>query len=580
MKKSNIKTYLIAALLFVAGFGLASFLIRGGESAPGTESGEHTIWTCSMDPQVRQHEPGDCPICGMDLVPASSLAGTRTGVLEMTEDALRLADVQTQKVSTANAEKLLRLDGWVKADEGRMVSQTAHFPGRVEKLNIRFEGEEMQKGQVIAEIYSPGLVQAQEELLQALEMKDDDLIAAARGKLERWKIPAATIDGIESSRKAIRDLELRSDVSGVILSKKINFGDHLEEGQVLFDVADLSRIWVEFEVHESDLSWLSLNDDIQFSIPSYPQESFSGRVTFIDPVVDREKAITIVRTEVRNAAGLLKPGMYVNGQVSLSARAKEDGLMVPRSAVMWTGKKSVVYVKVPGTDIPSFEMREVQLGQQSGSRYLIKKGLRENEEIVVNGTFTVDAAAQLANLPSMMNRNVQVQNSASATESPPQSTSNRLEIHEAFRKDFQTLLEEYFSMKDFLVASDPNAAGMSAGRMVMQLNSFSDEGLEGETAAIWKNTEADISRSINIISGTKDLKMQRKYFLPLSEAMDAGVHAFGTGDSPVYVQFCPMANDDKGAAWLSRDFEIRNPYFGDQMLKCGNIQEEIPVDKQ
>ena len=366
----------------------------------------HDVWTCSMHPQIRKDEPGDCPICGMDLIPLlKSDAVMDDQAIEMSESALKLAEVQTSVVTRGNVSKEVRLYGKIQADERLLKTQTAHIPGRIEQLLVNVTGENVKKGQLIAKVYSPELLTAQKELLEALEMADKypAMLDAAREKLRLWKLSDQQIVDIEKSGKVTTVFDVFATTSGIVANRKVNTGDYVSTGDVLFETTDLSRVWALFDAYESDLSWISPGQNLEFTAQAIPGKTFSGKVTFIDPVVDASSRITKVRVEVSNPGLKFKPEMFVNGIIQSKQEGSGDQLIIPQSAVLWTGTRSIVYVKLPGADHPTFKMREITLGSSMKDTYVVMDGLAEGEEIVTNGTFSVDAAAQLAGKTSMMN---------------------------------------------------------------------------------------------------------------------------------------------------------------------------------
>lgn len=366
----------------------------------------HQIWTCAMHPQIRMDKPGKCPICGMELIPLESVsANFDPKAVQMTEAGMKLAEVQTTIIGKQNAKKDVSLYGKIQADERRIKIQAVHVPGRIEELLVSFTGEQVNKGQVIARIYSPLLVTAQEELLQAKQLNpvQPTLIDAAREKLRQWKLTNRQIATIEQSGKIQTVFNITADVSGVVLTKRVNQGDYVQEGQPLYEVADLSHVWVLFDAYESDLPWIKVGNTISFSLESLPGEKFNGKVSFIDPVINPSTRVAQIRVEAVNRGDKLKPEMFVNGVISAALPKYNNGIVIPQSAVLWTGPRSVVYVKVPGAKNPEFRMREIELGPSLSNSYVVLSGLRQGEEIVTNGTFAIDASAQLAGKPSMMN---------------------------------------------------------------------------------------------------------------------------------------------------------------------------------
>jgi Cu(I)/Ag(I) efflux system membrane fusion protein len=372
-----------------------------------TETVKSIIWTCSMDPQIRMPKPGKCPICGMDLIPLvrSNTSSIDPDAVHLSKEAAQLANVLTSVVTKQIPVKEVRLYGKVQADERLLQNQVAHVPGRVERLSVNFTGESVVKGQVLAQIYSPELITAQQELLEAAKTRQSQpaFYEASKEKLRYWKLTDNQISTIEKSGIAQNTIEIESNTNGIVTARRVNTGDYVSQGTVLFDIADLSKVWVLFDAYESDLQFLHKGEKILFTIQALPGINYSGNIAFIDPVIDPVTRVAKVRVEAENQSGKLKPEMFSTGIVSSTLNGYLNNLVIPKSAVLWTGKRSVVYVKQPGSDEPVFNIREVELGPMLGESYVIMNGLSEGEEIVTSGTFSVDAAAQLEGKPSMMN---------------------------------------------------------------------------------------------------------------------------------------------------------------------------------
>jgi membrane fusion protein, copper/silver efflux system len=216
-------------------------------------------------------------------------------------------------------------------------------------------------------------------------------------------ISADQITMIESSGKVQNNFEVLSNTNGIVTTRRVNTGDHVAEGSVLYDIADLSHVWVMFDAYESDLPFLNIGDKMNFTVQALPGTNLNGIITFIDPVLDPLTRVAKVRVEINNESGRLKPEMFATGIVNANLTEYNNNIIIPSSAVLWTGKRSIVYVKQPGTDESVFKIREIGLGPMLGNSYIVTDGLYEGEEIVTQGTFSVDAAAQLEGKPSMMN---------------------------------------------------------------------------------------------------------------------------------------------------------------------------------
>jgi membrane fusion protein, copper/silver efflux system len=378
--------------------------IRAVQSA---ETADSKIWTCAMHPQIRMPQPGKCPICGMELIPLDqrSTSSVDPASIRLSKEAAQLANVLTSVVTKKVPLKEVRLYGKVQADERLFQSQVAHVPGRIERLAINFTGEQVIKGQVLAEIYSPELITAQQELLETVKTKQlqPELYEASREKLRQWKLTDEQIANIENSGVIQNNFNVLSNTSGTVTARRVNTGDHVSQGTVLFDIADLSKVWIMFDAYESDLEYLHKGEKLSFTLQALPGVDFTGHIIFIDPVIDPLTRVAKVRVETGNQSGKLKPEMFATGIVSSTLAEYHNNVVIPKSAVLWTGKRSIVYVKQPGSVEPVFKIREVELGPMLGEGYVIINGLSEGEEVVTSGTFSVDAAAQLEGKPSMMN---------------------------------------------------------------------------------------------------------------------------------------------------------------------------------
>lgn len=249
--------------------------------------------------------------------------------------------------------------------------------------------------------------------------------------------------------------------------------------------------------------------------------------------------------------------------------------MVPRSAVLWTGTRSVVWVKVPGTEVPSYRFREVKLGDAAGDQYPVLSGLETGEEVVTQGNFVIDAAAQLNNQASMMNREVLLEGGKAGKVLPDFTEA----VPPSFGKQLSGLLQAYLGLKDALVASDSLLAREKADGVLRALAKVEMELPDGDARLYWLEKATAIKTHGEQIRGPGDLAAQREAFMYLSKAVIQTIQAFGVSEDTYYVQFCPMANNDKGASWLSEFTEIRNPYFGDKMLKCGMVQDSFSATR-
>ena len=412
----NTKQIVIVIATFILGLVIGKFIFTGTTKKETNTHKNETAeehWTCSMHPQIDMPQPGKCPICGMDLIPKTKNDDSLSAnSFKMTKSAMALANIQTLKIggntnNSIEGEKTLRLSGTIRENDNSSAVQTAHFGGRIEKLYYKSEGEFVSKGSKIASLYSPELVTAQNEFIQALEIKNEqpELYKAVRNKLRNWKISEKQIQQIENNKKVITNFNLYANVSGYITKIMVEEGNHVKEGSPLFKVSNLSTVWVDLDVYEKDIPKIKKGTPITIKLNAFPDKEIKAKIDFIDPLLNPKTRTTTARATLNNSKKLLKPGMILvaSATIANNNNANAESILVPKSAVLWTGKRSVVYVKT-SKDEPVFEMKEVTLGQEVGDSYQVLNGLKSGDEVVVNGTFTVDATAQLLGKKSMMNR--------------------------------------------------------------------------------------------------------------------------------------------------------------------------------
>ena len=397
--------------LLLAGLVLG-VLLRGCVSCGGSaaaEADDSGTWTCSMDPQVKQPQPGKCPICGMDLIKVRNgetpVSDIDPNAVMLSDEAMALANVETEIVGAPSGNKEIRLFGKIEPDQRLQQSQSAYVAGRIEQLNINAVGDAVAKGQTLAVIYSPELYTAEQELVSALTTGNSALIEAATEKLRLLNIPQAQIDEVVSNKKASPYVQLKANTSGTVIRKLIEQGDYVRQGQSLLQIANLSRVWAVFQAYETDLPFLRRGQQVQFTAEALPNETFTGRIAFIDPVLNGQTRTAGVRVELTNGGGRFKPEMLLVANVAASMQQyAEEGVIIPKSAVLWTGTRSVVYVRDDAEEQPTFLMRQITLGPALPDGYVVLDGLAEGEEIVTNGVFAIDAAAQLDGKRSMMSQ--------------------------------------------------------------------------------------------------------------------------------------------------------------------------------
>ena len=346
-EKEKMRRFVFPLILVVIAF-LLGFMLRGrgSDTVLMHEGHEHVsseaktqIWTCSMHPQIRMSEPGKCPICGMDLIPVTTSTDEGVGEreLRLSEAAMKLADIQTAPVERRHVSVAIRMVGKVDYDETRLRSITAWVPGRLDRLYVDYTGISVRKGDHMVSLYSPELLTAQEELIQAVramdELKESGMrimretalrtVEASRERLRLWGLTGKQIDEIEKSGKASDHITIYSPMEGVVVHKNVEEGAYVNTGTRLYTIADLSHLWIRLDAYESDLVWLRYGQEVHIETEAYPGEVFKGTIAFIDPVLDSNTRTVKVRVNVPNADGRLKPEMFV--RTTVHAHVAESG---------------------------------------------------------------------------------------------------------------------------------------------------------------------------------------------------------------------------------------------------------------
>ncbi len=565
MEKQKIKTYGLYLLLILAGLLLGWLFFGGSRSHDETHEHEQSDqngnieYTCSMHPQVRQDEPGDCPICGMDLIPVSDADDHQDDdpfLFTMRESHSTWANVRTQKVQALHAGTTMRLTGKVAVNEREERMLTAHFPGRIERLYADYTGRFISQGERLATLYSPELMQAQQELIQAASVKESQprLYLAARERLKLFNLTEAQINSIEESGQPSATTDIFATRSGYLTQRAVSEGDYVNTGQTLFAIAGLGSVWVELDAYENQIGQIKREQQAIIELPARPETELRGQVEFVDPFINPQTRTARVRLTMSNPGNLLKPGMLVNARLTGTGQHQ---LVVPETAVLWTGKRSVVYVKKSQDNGFTFEFREVETGPRTAEGYTVLSGLSEGEEIAVSGVFAIDAAAQLRGHYSMM--------------APPEKAA----IPEPFKSQLEKLFHIYFDLKNALADDEPEKAREHGRKIKEQLATIGKHSLDGEHHMFWMDRYEDIEESTEKLVNASDKEKMRVHFEPLSEAFIETARPLGAIGQTWYVAFCPMYDNDRGAFWLSEFEQIKNPYFGSMMLRCGEVRETL-----
>lgn len=399
-------------LAIAAVFAMSVFV--GGAwicSEPGSARHENsnemdTHWTCSMHPQIDSREPGACPICGMDLIPAHGVSGQQAHGGESNKVAALTAEgIHTSPVEIASQGEVTELLGSIDYNETALKTVTTWIGGRVDRLHVKTTGQMVRRGQTVATLYSPEVYNAHNDLLQIQRQGLKNTVAkaawdAARDRLSLLGLSQSQIEKMAKAKHPWKQISIRSQFSGTVTKRFVTQGAYVQPGAGLFAVANLKTLWAQLEAYESDLSGIEVGQAVTFEVDAFPGNVFSGNVAFVDPFVDGKTRVARVRVEIDSGGGELRPGMRVRATLQ-ETQGTDSRIRVPRSALLYTGKRSVVFVSRAGEFLPATVKVHSMTREQA---YLENDGaLKPGESVVTHGAFLLDSEAQLRDEASMLN---------------------------------------------------------------------------------------------------------------------------------------------------------------------------------
>jgi len=530
-------------------------------------------WTCSMCPQVMSDEPGRCPICGMDLIPVQAGLG-----VTLTREAAILAGIRTAPVEEREASRVVPLVGQVSYDETRISRVTAWVGGRIEALHVDYVGAEVTRGDRLFTIYSPELLVAQRELIEAtrharrasgtLAEAAERSATAARERLRLWGLQTWQIDRVVSRGEAQRTVTIHAPRDGTVTELNVRAGAYVNEGTVVFTVAELTHLWIELEAYERDLPWLRVGQGVSFEALMLPGEVLSGEIAFIAPTLDRRRRTARIRVDVHDPQRRLKPGAFVRGRVH-SELPGGPHLVIPDTAPLMSGERAVVFVSQQGAEEPTYLLSEVTLGPRTDAGWVVVEGLMRGERIVVEGAFKLDSELQIRGDRSLMGlAGLEPESEVAGQETPEERLARKVgalvddTLHEAAYAPLDELVARSKAValtlsEDTVPAPDDRASLLAAVRAVA-----------GHAAG---ELAAGLGRAVDSLGGAgDDLEAYRAAFRDLNVTLvPLAVIAGERLETPFMVTYCPMVFDNAGAYWLQDDDHIANPYHGSSMLRCG-----------
>jgi len=352
------------------------------------------FYTCSMHPQIMQDGPGNCPICGMKLIPVEKKKGTNADAIMLSDQQIQLGNIQVDTVGKGIIGDETVLTATLNVDETKSAIVSARIPGRIEKLYFKSSGDYIQKGARVYDLYSEELNNAKQEYILALEKKAtldnsiidfSQLVQSARNKLLLWGMSQDQISELEKNKKISTLTSFFSQASGYITTLESHEGDFVPEGGIIMRLANLSFLWAEAQVYTSQLSLIDRKGNATVRFPDLNGKEITGTIQFVNPEINPSVRINLIRVAIPNPGSKLRPGM--SAYVVLRNRQR-NSLTLPVDAVIRSEKHNIVWVQI---DKNTFKSVMVETGLESDDRIEIKRGLKEGDVVVITGAYLINS---------------------------------------------------------------------------------------------------------------------------------------------------------------------------------------------
>jgi len=562
------------------------------EASAKADTGATRFYTCGMHPWVILPKPGNCPICGMELVPLD--ASKFTGQVTIDPVVVQNIGVRTGKVSEGTLSRTIRTVGTVEYDERRVRDINTKVSGWIEKIHVDYLGAEVKKGEPLFELYSPDLYAAQKEYLVAYRNRSGgaadsaagmvpgagSLLDAARRRLLFYDITPDQIAALERSGEPAKAMVIRSPYAGVVTEKHGNEGMKVDPGMRVYRIADLSKVWVMATLYEYQLPYVQVGQKAVMSLPYIPGQTFEGKIVYIYPYLSEKSREVKVRIEFENPYGVLKPGMFAN--IDLENTLPRKRVLVPREAIIDTGERQVAFVSLGEG---RFEPREVRMGVEAGDgKVEVLSGLKPGETVVTSGQFLIDSESKMREALAKMIRGNQAADQKPAPEAAPPvaAAGGSVELPDAASTALGRVLDAYLAIQETLAADGMKGIPGHARGIVADLDTATAVEIPGRSGFWTRHSEAgDAEAAATALAAAGDLEAARTHFADLSEALETLIETVGVPASyPRRVDrlHCPMFRKEQGGSeWLQTGEDVHNPYFGKAMLKCHSARNALPV---
>jgi Cu(I)/Ag(I) efflux system membrane fusion protein len=588
MKPIIFVSILLTAAIAGAGGWFAARMMSAKANPPAAATGgarKILYYQSAMHPWIKSDKPGRCTICGMELSPVyegDKAIDAGSGVVTLGSNIIQVINARSEEARRRPLKRSLRFAGTIDDNDAKHRFVSAYIDGRIDALAVNYVGAEVVAGQPLATFYSPMLLAAEREYVSVarrpapstgttLAAEHHRLTDASAARLKRYGLNEAQIAALP--QKDVDDIHtaLLAPVSGTVVGRFVYEGQYVKEGDKLFEIADFSTMWFQFDAYERDLAWLKPGQKVEVTTPAAPGRIFTGTLAFIDPNLREMTRSAKVRVELPNPPtdvnGVKRRELYHKLYADAVVQVEiPEVLAVPRSAVLSPGAAPVLYVDKGGG---AYEQRRLRLGRAGDEDYEVLDGVAEGERVVTQGGMLIDAQAQLN-----VSANPQAGEEALSGRDLTQATNALPPLNVAQQKAF----EEFLALANALTAALAGDSLEEFGAQAAKTHS-AVPALEGAFPKDnpWRVFVEKLAAAGHLGTST-DLKAARKSFHPLSEASVALAKALRrqeAGFKSLKVFRCPMTKDafpgaPRTAEWIQFELPIRNPYFGAEMLDCGS----------
>ena len=581
---------IVIVIALIAAATAAGWLVGKRASSPTSNSSggrKVAFYQSPMHPWIKSDKPGNCAICGMKLTPVfegEKGFGTDANVVTLSSNSINVLNVQTETVARRPLERRLAVAGKIEPDETGVRVISAYVDGRIEKLFVNFTGAEVKAGEPLAILYSPALLTAQREYLTllaqtnfttspALQSQHERLVDGAHQRLRRLGLTDEQISGLRENVTNFTTL-VTAPIGGTVVNRAALEGQYVKEGDKLFEIADLSRMWFRFNVYEQDLPSIKAGDTVRVSSPALGGKTFEGPITFIEPTINQETRSARVRVELHNPAlneqsktrRELFNGLYADGTIAIKT---EPVLAIGKSAVLYPGDQPRVYIDQGGG---AYEHRPVKLGRQGEAFIEILDGLSEGEKIVTSGNLMLDSQAQLSRTSS----GAEVAHEHPAPDEPTGKSSETNKHHTdatGLSPEQISAAKEFFTgfvfpLNEHLAADKLAGYNELVGHSEHAVASLVAQFEAGSPLATQIAKVASENKKLKSVQDLTNARADYKEFSAATAdfyrtiAPNLGLHA--------KVYKCPMfPKPGETGFWVQAKAPLRNPFFGAEMLECG-----------